>query len=929
MLDRRFHSIRLVLALSTLSLVTGAGCKKPVDEALVTFAVMVDAQVPTLTTLAFSVTTPAGVPPHSVTGDAGHRSFRYGYYMPGVNGTATIQGSALDKDGCTIGRGMLVVAGIVAGKTTDGGTMMITKVPMDCTTASHDASADQVDGSRDALPDALSEKVPDASGDSNPGVDGGDGGPICMAGTIGCACATGGVCNGGLACANNLCRSITCGDGVVDQGERCDDGNTSNTDGCLNTCVPASCGDGFTEAGVEACDDGNQSNTDSCTNTCKVARCGDGFVQGTEACDDGATDNGGSCLMNCMLATCGDGFIQRGVETCDDGNRIDTDACSNTCKSATCGDGVMQTGEPCDDANTSNTDTCLNDCTRARCGDGFVQAGVEACDDGNTTNTDSCTNACALPKCGDGFVQGTEACDDGNTVNTDGCTNGCKLPICGDGILQTGEQCDDGNTANADGCLNTCKTARCGDGFVQQGVEACDDGNTSNTDTCTNTCVAARCGDGFVQGTEQCDDANAVNTDTCTNACTTARCGDGFVQGTEACDDGNAVNTDTCTNACAIARCGDGFVQGTEACDDGNAVNTDTCTNACAIARCGDGFVQGTEACDDGNAVNTDTCTNACTIARCGDGFVQATEQCDDGNTVNTDACTNACKTAVCGDGIAQTGVEECDDGDGVDTNSCTNACLKRYNIAFISSATYPPLAMGGVAGADTKCQTLATAGGLTGQFVAWISDSTSAVKTRLGTARGWLRPDGKPFLDDLSNLYKVYYPPEVSELNTHITSEFNTLGGTGMATGLECTDWTSNAAGLSFTGGNPTGAFWSSYSTSACANLTPTSAYHLYCFQRDFSNVLTFPKAPGRLAFLTPTTWSPQGGLAGADTFCQTAATAASLPGRIGRCSGAARSAWCPDSTPPACPGFAPTALPWSPRRPICSSKAASGSPP
>ncbi len=35
-----------------------------------------------------------------------------------------------------------------------------------------------------------------------------------------------------------------CGDGVVDPGEGCDDGNNVDTDACLATCQPASCSDG-------------------------------------------------------------------------------------------------------------------------------------------------------------------------------------------------------------------------------------------------------------------------------------------------------------------------------------------------------------------------------------------------------------------------------------------------------------------------------------------------------------------------------------------------------------------------------------------------------------------------------------------------------------------------------------------------------------
>ena len=34
-----------------------------------------------------------------------------------------------------------------------------------------------------------------------------------------------------------------CGNGVIDAGETCDDGNLSDSDACLSTCVVATCGD--------------------------------------------------------------------------------------------------------------------------------------------------------------------------------------------------------------------------------------------------------------------------------------------------------------------------------------------------------------------------------------------------------------------------------------------------------------------------------------------------------------------------------------------------------------------------------------------------------------------------------------------------------------------------------------------------------------
>ncbi|MEX1363618.1 MAG: MYXO-CTERM sorting domain-containing protein [Nannocystaceae bacterium] len=123
-----------------------------------------------------------------------------------------------------------------------------------------------------------------------------------------------------------------CGNAVVNPFEECDDGNSSDTDECLSTCVAASCGDGVIQDGVEECDDGNDDDTDECPSTCADATCGDGFVlEGTEDCDDGNDDDTDDCTSACVTASCGDGFVQDGVEDCDDGNTEDGDGCEADC----------------------------------------------------------------------------------------------------------------------------------------------------------------------------------------------------------------------------------------------------------------------------------------------------------------------------------------------------------------------------------------------------------------------------------------------------------------------------------------------------------------------------------------------------------------------------------------------------------------------
>jgi len=74
-----------------------------------------------------------------------------------------------------------------------------------------------------------------------------------------------------------------CGDGILNIGETCDDGDKQANDGCSANClveagwnctgIPSvcntTCGDGIA-VGLEECDDGNDNNKDNCTTSCKI-----------------------------------------------------------------------------------------------------------------------------------------------------------------------------------------------------------------------------------------------------------------------------------------------------------------------------------------------------------------------------------------------------------------------------------------------------------------------------------------------------------------------------------------------------------------------------------------------------------------------------------------------------------------------------------
>ena len=188
-----------------------------------------------------------------------------------------------------------------------------------------------------------------------------------------------------------------CGDGSVDPGEECDDGNNSDDDACVAGCKHATCGDGLLWEGVEACDDGNDAADDECLTTCELAVCGDGVVHsGVEACDDGNAHDTDTCLSTCVAAVCGDGTVWQDVEECDHGGESAT--CDLDCSAALCGDQAVNAaaGEECDDGNADDTDACPSTCKAASCGDGFIHAGVEICDDGNQVDGDGCEADCTI-----------------------------------------------------------------------------------------------------------------------------------------------------------------------------------------------------------------------------------------------------------------------------------------------------------------------------------------------------------------------------------------------------------------------------------------------------------------------------------------------------------------------------------------------------
>jgi cysteine-rich repeat protein len=118
------------------------------------------------------------------------------------------------------------------------------------------------------------------------------------------------------------------------------------------------CGNGQLNAGEE-CDDGERMPGDGCRADCTIERHGDGIVDPDEECDDGNLVDGDGCDSNGRHTRCGNSVMTAG-EQCDDGNDAAGDGCSGTCRTECTAD------ESCDDADPCTRDhctdgSCLND----------------------------------------------------------------------------------------------------------------------------------------------------------------------------------------------------------------------------------------------------------------------------------------------------------------------------------------------------------------------------------------------------------------------------------------------------------------------------------------------------------------------------------------------------------------------------------------
>ena len=160
----------------------------------------------------------------------------------------------------------------------------------------------------------------------------------------------------------------------------------------------------------------------------------------------------------------------------------------------------------------------------------------------------------------------------------------------------------------------------------------------------------------------------------------------------------------------------------------------------------------------------------------------------------------------------------------------------------FVTSQTYQGN-LGGVSGADAKCQALADAATppVPGSFLAWLSDGVSApVNSFVQSSVPYQLPDGTIIANNFADLIDgaIQNPINRDESGNTISSPFLVWTGTntdGTASGTDCDNWSSDLSSDFGVSGllGATSSGWTAQRSGGCNN-----SYRLYCFQQDIPTV-------------------------------------------------------------------------------------------
>ena len=227
-------------------------------------------------------------------------------------------------------------------------------------------------------------------------------------------------------------------------------------------------------------------------------------------------------------------------------------------------------------------------------------------------------------------------------------------------------------------------------------------------------------------------------------------------------------------------------------------------------------------------------------------------------------------------------------------STTTTTTVVATSRRVFVTSATYHGN-LGGLAGGDAECQSLANAASLGGIWKAWLSDSSTNAIDRILDAV-YKNMNGDIVINkksDITSDGRITAAIAKDERNNALTGSNGIWTGTdnyGVKNDYRCVDWTGTLNSDNGMAGFATenGARWSFVIENQCSSGGPP--LHLYCFEvtaspapttTTTSTTTTIMPLPDRRVFVTSVAYGTfMGGLSGADNKCTARASAAGLSG-------------------------------------------------
>jgi hypothetical protein len=150
--------------------------------------------------------------------------------------------------------------------------------------------------------------------------------------------------------------------------------------------------------------------------------------------------------------------------------------------------------------------------------------------------------------------------------------------------------------------------------------------------------------------------------------------------------------------------------------------------------------------------------------------------------------------------------------------------------VMFVTSTDYSGN-LGGISGADSVCNSRALAAGLSGAFVAWISDSSNQAIDRLTSNGPWKWRNGTTVFANKLGIPNSEVIAPFDEFGNFLSSDNSWTGSEsdGTVNPDNCLNWTSSNSGIIGMEGDfgPGVGLWSKKGTGTCDNLRK-----LICFQ-------------------------------------------------------------------------------------------------